>query len=116
MEYRAVGGEILFEGKVVVFSGQGELRADSIRGRTEKDGGMNRFFAKDHVRIEDGLREARGDAAIMDLKEGRFTLAGSPAVATDLKERRVVRGGQLTFFQRDDRIRIESGKQVLEFE
>jgi len=116
MQYRASGGDIQFEGQVAVQSSQGVLRADSLRGRTEKDGGMNRFFAERHVRVEDGLRDATGDAAIMDLKEGRFTLAGTPAVATDRKERRVVRGGQLTFFQSDDRIRVESGKQVLKFE
>lgn len=116
MAYNPARRRILFEQKVRTTSADGEMTSDSLWGYFEEGAGLRKLFARDRIRITQQAREATGDRAMVDLAANQFVLQGSPARVVDRAEGRTTQGVQLTFFQGDDRIRVDSEAQVLDMD
>ena len=116
MAYSPDRRRILFEQKVRTLSADGEMTSDSLWGYFEEGAGLRKLFARDRIRITQQAREATGDRAMVDLAANQFVLQGSPARVVDRAEGRTTQGVQLTFFQGDDKIRIDSEAQVLDMD
>jgi lipopolysaccharide transport protein LptA len=116
LAYNPARRRILFEQKVRTLSADGEMTSDSMWGYFEEGTGLRKLYARDHIRITQQAREATGDRAMVDLAANQFVLQGSPARVVDRAEGRTTQGVQLTFFQGDDRIRVDSEAQVLDMD
>jgi lipopolysaccharide export system protein LptA len=108
-----------FEGGVVVRGADATVTADRVdvfpqaRGQTPGVAGqagpsqVERIVAEGHVIIQEPNRRATGEKLVYTASEGKFVLTGGPPSIFDA-ERGKVTGGSLTFFNRDDRVLVES--------
>ncbi|MGZ3356867.1 MAG: hypothetical protein ACXVBO_18700, partial [Isosphaeraceae bacterium] len=83
------------------------------RGQTGASAGqagpsqLERIVAEGHVVIQEPNRRATGDRLLYTASEGKFVMTGGPPSIFDA-ERGKITGGSLTFFNRDDRVLVES--------
>jgi hypothetical protein len=116
LAYNPLRRRILFEREVRTLSADGEMASDALWGYFEEGQGLRKLFAQGQIRITQKSREATGDRAMVDLAQNRFVLQGSPARVVDRAEGRTTQGVQLTFFQGDDTIRVDSKAQPIDME
>jgi lipopolysaccharide export system protein LptA len=108
-----------FEGGVVIRGADATLTADEMdvflqpRGQMETAGAssaagqIDRIVAAGHVVIEEPTRRATGQRLVFTASQGKFVLSGGSPSIFDA-ERGKITGGSLTFFNRDDRVLVES--------
>jgi lipopolysaccharide export system protein LptA len=106
-----------FEGGVTMKGADTTVTADKLdiflRARTgggQSGSGpsqLDRAVASGNIAIQQPNRRATGDSLIYTAAEGKFVLTGGPPSIFDA-ERGKITGDSLTFFQRDDRVLVES--------
>jgi lipopolysaccharide export system protein LptA len=64
-------------------------------------------MAEGHVIVQEPNRRATGDKLVYTASEGKFVLTGGPPSIFDAEWGKIT-GGSLTFFNRDDRVLVES--------
>jgi len=72
---------------------------------------IGRIVAEGKVNIQQPNRRATGEKLVYTAADGKFVLVGGPPSIFDA-ERGKITGGSLTFFNRDDRVVVESGSSV----
>ncbi len=68
---------------------------------------IERIVAEGHVNIQEPNRRATGETLVYTASEGKFVLTGGSPSIFDA-ERGKITGGSLTFYNRDDRVVVES--------
>lgn len=116
MRYDPNHREIRFEGQVKTRTDQGVMSADVLDGLFREGGGLAELVAQGNVRLNQPTRTATGDRLRLDMVAGLFVLNGAPAAVVDRTEGRTTRGTQLTFSRGDDKIRVDSGSQIIKKE
>jgi lipopolysaccharide export system protein LptA len=108
-----------FEGGVVVKGSDATLTADKAdvflqaRGQNAAPSGqpgssqIEKIVAEGHVNIQEPNRRATGERLIYLAPDGKFVLTGGPPSIFDA-ERGKITGDSLTFYNRDDRVVVES--------
>jgi lipopolysaccharide export system protein LptA len=108
-----------FEGGVVVRGADATVTADRVdvfvqaRGQTAAPASqaapsqVEKIVAEGNVVIQEPTRRATGERLVYTASEGKFVMAGGPPSIFDA-ERGKITGGSLTFFNRDDRVLVES--------
>ncbi len=108
-----------FEGGVVVRGADTTVTADKVdaylqpRGQSPPQRGqpgpsqIEKIVADGHVNIQEPNRRATGEKLVYTAAEGKFVLTGGPPSIFDA-ERGKITGGSLTFYNRDDRVVVES--------
>ena len=107
-----------FEGGVAMKGADTTVTAEKLdiylRARTAGTGQtsagpsqLDRAVASGNIAIQQPNRRATGDNLIYTTSEGKFVLTGGPPSIFDA-ERGKITGDSLTFFQRDDRVLVES--------
>ena len=76
-------------------------------GQSAAPSQLDRAVASGNVAIQQPNRRATGENLVYTASEGKFVLTGGPPSIFDA-ERGKVTGDSLTFFQRDDRVLVES--------
>jgi lipopolysaccharide export system protein LptA len=68
---------------------------------------IERIVAEGQVNIQQPNRRATGQKLVYTASDGKFVLVGGPPSIFDA-ERGKITGGSLTFFNRDDRVVVDS--------
>ena len=82
------------------------LFADGARGENTE---VTRAMASGEVRVTQPLRRASGERAEYDASRGEITLTGGQPTLEDA-QRGFIQGQRLTFFVRDDTLRVDGGE------
>jgi lipopolysaccharide export system protein LptA len=108
-----------FEGGIVMRSPEGTVTAENAdiylqsKGQSTPvktsagSGQIERAIAQGHVQLQQGNRRANGEKLVYTGGEGKFVLSGGSPSIFDA-EHGTVTGDSLTFFNRDDRLLVES--------
>ncbi len=119
LTYTDTDRQARFQGGVVVRGADATLTADQAdvflqaRGQSTPAGGgsapsqIERIVAEGHVNIQEPHRRATGEKLVYTALDGKFVLTGGPPSIFDA-ERGKITGGSLTFYNRDDRVVVES--------
>jgi lipopolysaccharide export system protein LptA len=119
LTYTDVQRQARFEGGVVVRGADATVTADRVdaflhaRGQVAGAAGqagpsqLERIMAEGHVIVQEPNRRATGDKLVYTASEGKFVLTGGPPSIFDAEWGKIT-GGSLTFFNRDDRVLVES--------
>ncbi|MGZ4820337.1 MAG: LptA/OstA family protein [Terriglobales bacterium] len=109
-----------FEGGVVVRGADSTMTADQaevyLLPRDQGPSSANqpgpsqiqKIVAAGHINIQEPNRRATGTKLVYTAADGKFVLTGGPPSIFDA-ERGKITGDSLTFFNRDDRVVVESG-------
>ena len=81
--------------------GQGAATGQAAPSRVE------RILAEGHLTIQQPNRRATGEKLVYTASDGKFVLVGGPPSIFDAERGRIT-GDSLTFFNRDDRVVVES--------
>jgi lipopolysaccharide export system protein LptA len=111
-----------FDGRVTVRSTDGVMTANSAnvylkaRANGEKPssalgsgpGQVDYIVAEGDIRLQQPTRQAKGERLVYTAADDKFVLTGGNPTLTDA-EHGTVQGASLTFYNRDDKVLIESG-------
>ncbi len=90
--------------QVDVFLQSGGQASSTARGTPSQ---IDRIVAAGHVVLHQPNRRATGQSLVFSAAEGKFVLTGGPPSIFDA-ERGKITGDSLTFYNRDDRVLVES--------
>lgn len=112
MRYLPQRRELRFETEVRSLSSDGSMLSDQLWAYFTEGGDLHQLMSSGNIRIRRGERDATGDRALYEPATGRTILVGDPARVDDRQTGRSTQGVQLTFYQQDDKITIESSSQL----
>jgi lipopolysaccharide export system protein LptA len=104
---RSADGTLTSDRATVLLLPKGQKRPGSAAGAGPDTSRVDRIIADGHVVIVQPNRRGQGDHLVYTAADGKFVLTGGPPTIFDA-ERGTVRGRSLTFFNRDDRVLVES--------